>query len=86
MLDKNFMKGYFRGPRSAKAEEPRCGFGFRDPGLGIESGNKDLKNMKRELEEETRLLKVPTVARRQRGKCRTAISVEPTARWIRPCV
>lgn len=59
VLDKNFVKGYFR---AALAQENMGNFDsaseFCVRGLGIESGNKDLKEMSRRIEDATRMSKV----------------------------
>ena len=69
MLDKNFVKGYFRaGLAQQKLKNHDAALDFVTRGLGIESGNKDLKNMKRELEEETRLLKVSNSCKTAEGQ------------------
>ncbi len=59
ILDKNFVKGYFR---AATAQEKLGNFAdaleFVKRGLGVESGNKDLKDMSRRIEEAVRMSKV----------------------------
>ena len=59
ILDKNFVKGYFR---AATAQESLGNFEsaleFVKRGLGVESGNKDLKEMSRRIEESVRMQKV----------------------------
>ncbi len=59
ILDKNFVKGYFR---AATGQEKLGNFEsaleFVKRGLGVESGNKDLKDMSRRIEESVRMQKV----------------------------
>jgi tetratricopeptide (TPR) repeat protein len=59
MVDKNFVKGYFRaGLAQQKLGNLEMAQDFVKRGLGIESGNKDLKGMSREIDEELRQVKV----------------------------
>jgi len=59
MCDKNFVKGYFRQATGLKNMGDIAGaIEACKRGLGIDSSNKDLKAMSRELEEDSRLLRV----------------------------
>jgi tetratricopeptide (TPR) repeat protein len=59
MLDKNFVKGYYRAAfANQKLGNVELALDFVKRGLGIDSKNKDLKGMSRDLEEQLRQLKV----------------------------
>jgi stress-induced-phosphoprotein 1 len=61
ILDKNFVKGYFRQAVGLKnSGQLEAASDSVKRGLGIESANKDLKNMSRELDEAMRVKKVET--------------------------
>lgn len=62
MTDKNFVKGYFRaGLAMQNMGNLDAALDYVKRGLGIESGNADLKRMSRELEDAMRIKKVESL-------------------------